>query len=139
MRSYNGRFISAFSANLGGGSITHAELAAIVWGLRMAWEKGARKVELQTDSLTAVQLLRTEVKHHQHRTMITAARRLLELNWEVRIKHVFRESNFVADYMASIGHSMPVGVHMFDVPSPMMNYWLYYDLVGVQTPRLINN
>ncbi|CAI0546516.1 unnamed protein product [Linum tenue] len=46
IRGSDGRFLKAFTANLGGGSITRAELAGIVYGLDLAWEQGARKVEL---------------------------------------------------------------------------------------------
>ncbi|CAL1382608.1 unnamed protein product [Linum trigynum] len=36
LRSDEGRFVRCFMVNLGGGSITHAELAGIDYGLRLA-------------------------------------------------------------------------------------------------------
>ncbi|CAI0389214.1 unnamed protein product [Linum tenue] len=137
IRGDDGRFVKAFSANLGGGSITRAELAGIVHGLKLAWEEGARKVLLQTDSNTAVTLIASATTNHPHYTTVAEIRRWLERPWQVKIEHVYREANFVADYLASLGHSLAVGMHVFDVPSTMLLYWLYFDRVGVQTPRLV--
>ncbi|CAI0436867.1 unnamed protein product [Linum tenue] len=138
IRNNEGRFLQAFSVNLGGGSIMHAELAGIAQGLRSAWESGARKVKLQTDSAAAISLLQSDQVNHPHYTMTAAIRNLLARDWEVSIDHVFREGNYAADYMASVSHDLPVGIHLFDVPDPRLSYWLMYDLVGVQMPRSIN-
>ncbi|CAI0467081.1 unnamed protein product [Linum tenue] len=139
LRGCDGRFIKAFAANLGGGSITHAELGGIVHGLRMAWEEGSRKVILQTDSTTAINLLKDADCHNPHYTLIAAIRELLARDWEIELVHVFREGNYVADYLASIGHSLPIGVHLIDIPSPTLRHWLYFDTIGVQTQRIIRN
>ncbi|CAI0375604.1 unnamed protein product [Linum tenue] len=63
LKGCDGRFIKAFDVNLGGGSITHAELRGIAHGLRIAWDEGLRKVLLQTDSTTAISLLKDEDSH----------------------------------------------------------------------------
>ncbi|CAI0461378.1 unnamed protein product [Linum tenue] len=70
--------MGAYAINLGGGSITHAELAGIAEGLRVAWEKGARKVVLQTDSAAALSLFQSTTSCHPHYTMTSTIRRLLE-------------------------------------------------------------
>ncbi|CAI0464258.1 unnamed protein product [Linum tenue] len=131
--------LQAFSVNLGGGSITHAELAGIEQGMRLAWEMGIRKLAVQTDSATAISLIQEDPSSHPHRMLVKSIRRSLSLEWEVTIDHVFREGNFVADFLASRGHALPVGLHVVDVPGPILGYWLYYDTIGVQTPRSIIN
>ncbi|CAI0557978.1 unnamed protein product [Linum tenue] len=88
-RDDEGQFMKAFAINLGRGSVTHAELAGIVQGLRLAWEAGYRRVEVRTDSSTAIKLIQTAADHNPHRGLIAAARQLLSLDWEVRINHVF--------------------------------------------------
>ncbi|CAI0547219.1 unnamed protein product, partial [Linum tenue] len=93
VRGDDGRFIRAFMTNLGGGSITCAELTGIVYGLRLAWEEGARKVVLQTDSATAKSLIETASSNHPHYTWVAEVRRWLERPWTVRIDHVYREAN----------------------------------------------
>ncbi|CAI0450237.1 unnamed protein product [Linum tenue] len=137
MRGSDGRFIKAFTANLGGGSITRAELAGIVYGLDLAWEQGARKVLLQTDSVTAKALIDSATEQHMHYTQVAEIRRRLDRDWTVRIDHVFREANFAADHLASIGHSHPVGVHVMDRPTTSLLYWLFFDRVGSETPRFV--
>ncbi|CAI0403559.1 unnamed protein product [Linum tenue] len=117
VRGNDGRFVRAFTMNLGGGSITRAELAGIVQGLKLAWELGARKVILQTDSLIEKTLIETASHHHPHFFAIAEIWRWLQLPWQVRIDHVFREGNYFADYLASIGHNYPIGVHVFDTTS----------------------
>ncbi|CAN1745014.1 Protein DETOXIFICATION 42 [Linum perenne] len=54
IRDDGGRFVRAFTANIGDCSITRAELSAIVQGLRLAWTIGIRKIIVQSDSQTAV-------------------------------------------------------------------------------------
>ncbi|CAI0429574.1 unnamed protein product [Linum tenue] len=137
IRDSEGRFLVAYSTNLGGGSITNAELAGIAQGLQLAWERGYRKVAVQTDSSTAISLIHSAETAHPHYTLVAYIRRLMEREWEVSLSHVFRESNFVADHLASVGHSLAIGTHMVDFPGAELRYWLYFDTLGVQTPRFI--
>ncbi|CAL1392250.1 unnamed protein product [Linum trigynum] len=122
LRDSNDRFLRALSANLGDRSITHAELARIYHNLILAWEMGARKVRLQTDSMTAIAIIQTNRDNHPHRTMAASIRQLLERDWEVTLEHVFRESNYVADHMATVGHSLSFGVHVVENPGPNLPY-----------------
>ncbi|CAI0601142.1 unnamed protein product, partial [Linum tenue] len=137
IREEDGRFVSAFTANLGGGSITRAELMAIVIGLRAAWEVGARKVEVQTDSRVAIDLVQAATESSPHYQLVMQVRRLLERAWQVVLKHIYREANAAADFLASKGHSHAVGEHMIQTPTDVLNFWLLHDCMGVQTPRLI--
>ncbi|CAI0403025.1 unnamed protein product [Linum tenue] len=72
-----------------------------------------------------------------HYTQVTEIRRRLHRDWTVRIDHVFREANFAADHLASIGQSKPIGVHVIDRPCTSLLYWLYFDRVGSETPRFV--
>ncbi|CAN1219920.1 Putative ribonuclease H protein At1g65750 [Linum perenne] len=96
-----------------------AELQGIVEGMRLAWDKGVRKLNIQTDSRAAVAILQNES--------------------ETTHRHIYREANSVADYLANLGHSLDLGTHVFLYPDSALLYWLRYDLLGVSTPRLINN
>ncbi|CAI0470940.1 unnamed protein product [Linum tenue] len=87
VRGDDGRFIKAFTTNLGGGSITRAELAGIAYGLRFAWEEGIRKVVLQTDSCTARTLIENATPQHPHYSCIAEIRQWLARPWLVRIEH----------------------------------------------------
>ncbi|CAN1283004.1 Putative ribonuclease H protein At1g65750 [Linum perenne] len=119
--------------NLGKCSITRAELRGAVSGLQLAWERGYRKIQLQLDSQCAVQLLQgDDLEDHAHATTII-------MDWEVRILHIYRESNHAADYLANIVHSCPLGFHSIEQFDPNFCYWLHYDQLGVSEERLIMN
>ncbi|CAI0393094.1 unnamed protein product [Linum tenue] len=133
----DGRFITAFTMNLGGGSVTSAELAGIVQGLKLTWEAGVRKVILQTDSTTAKHLIEVATPHHRHYTSVAEIRRWLARDWQVHIVHVYREANVVADYLANLGHLCSVGSHVIAAPDAALSYWLYHDIIGVGTTRFI--
>ncbi|CAL1355372.1 unnamed protein product [Linum trigynum] len=134
IRDSDGRFVIAYAVNLGGGSVTSAELAGIAHGLQLAWDRGHRQVIVQTDSSTALAIIQAaDIWHHNgiaHHTMVSYIRSLLARDWEVSLGHVFREANFVADHVASEAHSLPVGVHVIENPSLSLHYWLYFDSIG---------
>ncbi|CAI0550240.1 unnamed protein product, partial [Linum tenue] len=138
LRGADSRFVVAFDVNLGGGSITDAELAGINYDLRLAWDGGVRKLIVQKDSAAAIALLQSDQTSHPHHTLVNSIKRQLNQQWEVHIMHAFRESNYVADYLASVGHSIRIGIRFVDNPSATLNHWLYFDLLGLQTPRIIN-
>ncbi|CAI0418218.1 unnamed protein product [Linum tenue] len=137
VRDDHGRFLGAFVMNLGGGTITRAELMGIRQGLQVAWDLGVRKAVLRSDSKSAVELIASATTSSPHFQLVSQVRRLINQEWEVRVEHTYREGNVVADYLASTGYNLLVGVHIVSVPSPMMQHWLLFDLVGSVTPRLI--
>ncbi|CAN1162182.1 hypothetical protein LINPERHAP2_LOCUS24359, partial [Linum perenne] len=60
-------------------------------------------------------------------------------DWVVSIQHIYCEANFAADYLANLGHSLELGVHVFSVPDISLSDWLRFDLFGGCTSRLISN
>ncbi|CAN1156946.1 hypothetical protein LINPERHAP2_LOCUS21247 [Linum perenne] len=58
-------------------------------------------------------------------------------DWEVTIKHVYREANHVVDYLASCGHSLPRGNHSIDTSDCNLAYYLRYDHMRISEPRLV--
>ncbi|CAN0887095.1 hypothetical protein LINGRAHAP2_LOCUS15527, partial [Linum grandiflorum] len=57
--------------------------------------------------------------------------------WEVKIEPIYREANTVADYLAHLGHSVPLGVHIITVPSANLLNWVLYDKLAFSQPRLV--
>ncbi|CAN0878493.1 hypothetical protein LINGRAHAP2_LOCUS12509 [Linum grandiflorum] len=56
---------------------------------------------------------------------------------EVHLSHSYREANYIADYLANLGHSFPYGMHIFDSPNQGLSHCLHYDPIGVFVPRLV--
>ncbi|CAN1153949.1 Putative ribonuclease H protein At1g65750 [Linum perenne] len=137
LRDDGGRFIQAFTANLGNCSITRAELSAIVQGLKLAWSIGIRKLIVQSDSRTAISILHNGASNHQHAAIISEFLELKARRWDVSIVHVYREAYCGADYLANLGHSCNFGLHILSHPDISLAHWLRYDLIGVAVPRVI--
>ncbi|CAN1772377.1 Putative ribonuclease H protein At1g65750, partial [Linum perenne] len=137
IRDDGGRFVCAFSANIGDCSITRAELCAIIQGLKLAWSIGIRRIIVQSDSLTAITLLHRAAVDNQHVILISEFLELKSRNWVIRLEHVYREANCGADYLANFGHSCNFGLHLFLQPNSTLAQWLRYDLVGGALPRAV--
>ncbi|EOY08210.1 Uncharacterized protein TCM_022554 [Theobroma cacao] len=110
-------------------SAYRAELWSILKGLTVAWETGHRRIELQIDNSTAVKVINptsTVISHNYD--LIQVIKRLLMKQWVVKIRHVFREENIVADRMANMGITQEGGFMLFDVPPPEINSFLLHDV-----------
>ncbi|CAI0422377.1 unnamed protein product [Linum tenue] len=130
--------MGAFVENLGVCTITRAEIMAAIRGLQMAWKNGHRKVLLQLDSTTAINILTSQDQtEHRYHNLVFQFQRLLQQNWEVRISHIYRESNKVADFLANKGHSTSIGFHVLASPDPGLSFWILYDVLGISQTRLI--
>ncbi|CAN1343203.1 Putative ribonuclease H protein At1g65750 [Linum perenne] len=140
IRDSDGRFVGAYAANLGVCSIMRAEIRGIVEGMKWAWNKGIRKLRIQSDSKAAVDMLSNRrVSVGQHSNLVEQFFELSSRPWEVSIHHIYREANYAADYLASFGHSLCYGIHVLDAPDRSLLYWRNFDVVGSCTTRLIPN
>ncbi|CAN1181552.1 Putative ribonuclease H protein At1g65750 [Linum perenne] len=124
--------------NLGRCTVTRAELRGAITGLELAWAYGFRKIALQLDSRAAVAILsQGEAPTHQLATEVLAFRELRSRDWQVEIRHVYREANKAADFLASQGHMFPFGIHIFPLSDCNLGHILRYDCLGVSEPRFI--
>ncbi|CAN1336495.1 hypothetical protein LINPERPRIM_LOCUS37170 [Linum perenne] len=64
-------------------------------------------------------------------------RDLVARDWDVRLRHVYREGNDAADFLACIGLSYSIGCHMVPLSDVNLGYHLRYDCIGISEPRLI--
>ncbi|CAN1149154.1 Putative ribonuclease H protein At1g65750 [Linum perenne] len=126
--------------NLGICSITRAELRGAMTGLQIAWDRGFRRIIVQLDSRVAVQLLLGDGEDsHQHSSEIASFREMLDRDWMIKVEHIYREGNRAADYLAGIGHALPIGVHDVSSFDPCLSHHLLYDLLGISQTRLVMN
>ncbi|CAN1243569.1 Putative ribonuclease H protein At1g65750, partial [Linum perenne] len=67
----------------------------------LAWDKGIRKLCVQTDSKVVVTLiLDSDNRSHRHTNLIKQIHILKNRDWDVTINHICREANNAADYLA---------------------------------------
>lgn len=95
-----------------------------VWGilsaLLLAWEEGWKKVIVESDSNVTVSLVREGVPPAHHCwALVRDAREMMQRQWDVQLVHTFREGNTVADCLANLAHSFPLGCHR--LASPLWN------------------
>ncbi|CAN1162512.1 Putative ribonuclease H protein At1g65750 [Linum perenne] len=142
LRDFDGRCITAFAMNLGSCSITRAEMRGAIEGLQRAWDLGYRRILLRMDSVAAINLLmgRGEPTHH-HGLETALFKDLCRRDWQVVVRHIFREGNHAADYLASIGYDYPFGSHTVSSSDCNLVYHLRYDCLGISETRLtsLNN
>ncbi|CAN1195125.1 Putative ribonuclease H protein At1g65750 [Linum perenne] len=138
IRSCDGHGLVAFTMNLGVCTITRAEIRGAIAGLAMAWEYGFRRVELQLDSQVAISLLTSsQVPEHQHAAEVLHFQNLCRRDWIVNIRHIFREANKMADFLASRGYEFPFGIHLFPLSDCNLGHFLRYDCLGISETRLV--
>ncbi|CAN1140837.1 Putative ribonuclease H protein At1g65750, partial [Linum perenne] len=138
LRNYEGRVLDAFTVNLGKCSITRAELTGAVIGMERDWALGIRDLTVQLDSLYVVQLLTDMGKlEHQHATIVSRYRSLLYRAWNLKVVHIYREGNCLADSLASRGLSMGFGTHTISTSDQMVQHWASFDRVGGAFTRQI--
>ncbi|CAN1274248.1 Putative ribonuclease H protein At1g65750 [Linum perenne] len=137
LRTFLGRPVSTFAANLGRCSIMRAELRATEIGLMIAWDMGFKKVHLQLDSMAAVTaILGDQEEESRHGRTLESILELRSRNWEVTISHTFREGNRVVDLLAHHGHSLNFGFHVdCDYPHEV-DRAIWHDHVGTFFPEL---
>ncbi|CAN1732274.1 Putative ribonuclease H protein At1g65750, partial [Linum perenne] len=129
LRTLEGTVLLAFAANLGSCTITRAKLRSVVEGLNLAWNSGYRRVAVQVDSLCAVQLLSNPAEsEHQHASIIAQFLQLKQRDWTIELQHIYREANFLADFLANRGHSLPFGTHTISPDDPGIATWSAYDV-----------
>ncbi|CAN1810904.1 Putative ribonuclease H protein At1g65750 [Linum perenne] len=139
IRRSDGRGLVAFTMNLGCCTITRAEIRGAISGLEHAWDYGFRQVELQLDSQAAVAiLLSPEDPQHQYMAEVLYFRELCGRDWRVRTRHVYKEANKAADFLAGQGYEFPFGIHLFLLSDCNLGHILRYDVLGITELRLIS-
>ena len=113
-------------ANIGACPIIVAEIWGINYVLLLAWNKRFRQIMLEVDSSNAIDLINKEFNpKHPYASVINNVQQLLHSNWMVR----------VADFLASCGHTVHLGVCFYDFPPTDLGAILRDDLARVSFPR----
>ncbi|KAJ1388403.1 Ribonuclease H domain [Sesbania bispinosa] len=138
IRNHLGGWLLGFQENLGSASVLMAEMRGIINGLEVAWSLGAEKVLLECDSMVDVKLVTDGVSDvHPYSFLVKRIRDLLVRHWEVKVCHIWREGNCVADCLANAGHDSAFGVHTLHLAPTYVSVFLQFDAMGCRVPRLI--
>ncbi|KAF7826343.1 ribonuclease H [Senna tora] len=125
LRDHEGVWISGFMANIGNSSVLNAELWGILYSLKVAWDKGYQKVEVECDASMAIKaILEPECSTSVNHPTVCSIKAMLERDWEVRIKPIKRAINTCADRLAKESLSHTLGFALLDT-APQ---WLYKEI-----------
>ncbi|KAF7820033.1 hydroquinone glucosyltransferase-like [Senna tora] len=107
LRDHMGKWMCGYMANLGLSNVLTAELWGIYHGLKVAWDRGFKKVIIvESDSSLAVnQILGKFIGGGSVHPITQSIKSLLLCSCEVEIKYIPRSSNMCADGIAKKGLS----------------------------------
>ncbi|KAJ1376251.1 Ribonuclease H-like superfamily [Sesbania bispinosa] len=98
--------------------ILEAELIALKTGLQYACDRDIRNLLCESDSLEVIQLLNLNNNSliDPYSALVNEIRVLLAKPWDVRISHIYREANLLADHLACWLHHSDDSVMLWDCP-----------------------
>ncbi|XP_012848003.1 PREDICTED: uncharacterized protein LOC105967963 [Erythranthe guttata] len=99
IRDSRGNIVAAYSSFFGHGTNNSAEFLAIVYGLRMCRHMGILHVTMESDSLLAINAIKTKVVTWELEYILRLC--LQEVDSSFQFKHVVRQKNTVADRLAN--------------------------------------
>ncbi|KAF7813189.1 putative reverse transcriptase [Senna tora] len=92
---------------MGKGSSLLVEVWAVYLGLSLAWEKKLTNIDLEVDSAMIVRLIKSDVDmSHPLFSLISDIRSMISNNWDVMVRHVYREGNRMADRLANFAQGL---------------------------------
>ncbi|KAK7411899.1 hypothetical protein VNO78_03342 [Psophocarpus tetragonolobus] len=135
VRDWKGKFVIGFSTLLNKcDTVIEAELLAIKIGIQETISMGFKKLVIESDSYTAVQLINQGVQtSHPYHALVSSILHIVSMADLFCCNHVFREINSVADGFAKHGLSLPprFGVQLFRCPPPFSSSSLCADKAGL--------
>ncbi|WJX29889.1 hypothetical protein P8452_18486 [Trifolium repens] len=137
-RDESGSWMRGFARMVGNCSVIMAELWGILSALQVIQENGYQKVIIETDSVTAVDLIvKGCLPNHPCASIVSRINRLKMPEMEIIFQHTYRQANQVANWFAGYSLSLPTGIHNFISPPPGCTNLLWQDCVGVYFNRRV--
>ena len=72
-----------------------------------------------------------------HSQLVHSILELLQHDWEVKLVHFHRESNYTMDFMIEFSKGLSIDCHSFDSPPLGIVNWLDYDKLGNGFNRVV--
>lgn len=101
-RDHTGSWFVSYARSISHTTNLHAEILAIKEGLEIALSENYRYLIIESDSLVAITLLQQN-DNDKIKFLIDDCRSLIQRATSVKLHHIFREGNKVADKLAAMG------------------------------------
>lgn len=136
LRNQWGEFVLGFASHLGQCSIIETELRAILMGALVVKRRGLHGVELESDSMAAIKLIRDGCAPlHPSFSLVNEIRSILDSQGSWSITHVLREGNKAADCFAKFGLSLDYCSKFFSYIPLFASLSVRADFFGISFPR----
>jgi ribonuclease HI len=138
IRGNTGEWLHGFSKIIGRGEAYTAELWGVLEGMKLARRMNFNRVEVRIDSVEVVE----DINHNRAskgsgKALIRSISDLLKDNWEVSIKHSYREANNLADALANYSFSTKDKFCFFQDCPGYCKHIFDADVKGVTTPKSV--
>lgn len=133
IRMGDGEWCGGFFGSIGTADNLSAELAALQFGLSIAWESRARNLVCYSDFAMAIALVSSSsvLPTHCNAALIEGIQELLRRDWEVWLLHTLREGNSSADALAKLGAAQSERLVVLSTPSAAIGPLLLADAMRV--------
>lgn len=131
-RDHEGGFVLGYAERIGRATSSVAELAALRRGLELAVANGWRRVWIEGDAKTVVDVVRSRarVRAEEDSRLCDEIAALLPLLDDMSVSHVRRQGNRVAHGFAKLGHGAAAPRVWRDVPPDEVLGYLLRDAEG---------
>jgi len=131
LRDWRGASLLTGASNYGASSIIVAEARALRDGVQAATRAGYRWLQVEGDNLTVIEALQGKSAiPWQINHIIQDVRNLLAQVDQVVIKHIYREANMAADWLAKYGHSVSGTMETIEISNPEFRLIVCDDMLG---------
>ncbi|XP_028776836.1 uncharacterized protein LOC114733531 [Neltuma alba] len=139
LRDHSGWLLQGFMFHIGTGSSANAEVWAILWGLKIAWDAGFRCVELESDCAEVVDWIHegTHVSN-ENEPLVGEIRRMLLYDWVANVSVCSRTVNEAADIVAKHALGCAPGLTHFSSPMEALSRVLEKDAGPFSGPSIVS-
>lgn len=103
VRNSNGDLLMAFSVSVGNGTNNFAEISSLLFGIPHCAEASISTIEIEMDSLIVVKWLKKKVCGLRYLYDFLEEIQSYLAGMQVTIRHISRECNVAADFLARMG------------------------------------
>ena len=124
-RNSHGQWVKGYSRSIGYTTSVIVEWWALRDGLTLAIQLGCQQLEVELDAKVIVELLKSNsASNRGYSPLLQDCRILLDQLQQVRVLHMFRESNKCADFWLE-GDVVCKLILLFLITLPLLNFFLY--------------
>ncbi|MBA0664903.1 hypothetical protein Goklo_004846, partial [Gossypium klotzschianum] len=116
MRNSDEEWLTGFNMVIGMDEILGIEAQAIVKGMKLAWLKGYKQVEINCDNVMLIDTICNGFASIRNIAEVWLIHEWCNKNWKVKFRHVLRGSNKVADCLAKAAIGKLNQVVLFPIP-----------------------